>query len=305
MKRILTENGYYEGGIYYFYVKNHLGSNVMTVNRSGSIVQGNHYYPYGLTMGGISTNPGVQAYKYTGKELDMDHGLMLYDYGARLHDPAVGRFLTMDPMAEKYYSVSPYAYCGNNPINRIDPTGMDYYVLTDEGRMVLALRNDDETDKLFAVKKSKEGNEYTDIKNTIEVNDKRLLPQLAGGKDFATAETSNSFDAFGVFKFAADNSNPEWSLKGYGTEGRSTGFLLSTSYDKESVSSGNGNYDPFNMLFSLHSHPADSDNLGPSGSLTRAPGSNSYYPGNLGGDLYTMMGIMNSASQMRRRIIGR
>ncbi|MDR1631802.1 MAG: DUF6443 domain-containing protein [Dysgonamonadaceae bacterium] len=126
LKKILTENGYYEGGIYYFYVKNHLGSNEMTVNGSGNIVQKNHYYPFGLTMGS-SDNQGVQAYKYTGKELDMDHGLMLYDYGARSYDPAVGRFLTIDPLCEKYYSVSPYVYCNNNPINNIDPTGMDWY----------------------------------------------------------------------------------------------------------------------------------------------------------------------------------
>ena len=81
LKRILTENGYYEGGIHYFYVKNHLGSNVMTVNRNGGIVQHNHYYPFGLQMG-ISNNQGFQPCKYTGKELDMEHGLMLYDYGA-------------------------------------------------------------------------------------------------------------------------------------------------------------------------------------------------------------------------------
>jgi hypothetical protein len=55
LKRILTENGYYEGGNYYFYIKNHLSSNAMTVNRSGSIVQHNHYYPFGLPMG-ISNN---------------------------------------------------------------------------------------------------------------------------------------------------------------------------------------------------------------------------------------------------------
>jgi uncharacterized protein RhaS with RHS repeats len=50
---------------------------------------------------------------------------------ARGYDPAVGRFMTIDPLAEKYYSVSPYAYCGNNPINRVDPTGMDWYQSND------------------------------------------------------------------------------------------------------------------------------------------------------------------------------
>jgi RHS repeat-associated protein len=91
-------------------------------DKNGNIVQNNHYYPFGLTMG-ISTGQGVQPYKYTGKELDMEHGLMQYDYEARQYDPAIGRFTTMDPLAEKYYSISPYAYCGNNPIRYIDPTG--------------------------------------------------------------------------------------------------------------------------------------------------------------------------------------
>lgn len=51
------------------------------------------------------------------------NGLDWYDYGARQMSPDIGRFTTMDPMAEKYYSVSPYAYCGNNPVNAIDPNG--------------------------------------------------------------------------------------------------------------------------------------------------------------------------------------
>jgi RHS repeat-associated protein len=68
--------------------------------------------------------PEAQPYKYNGKELDNMNGLNWYDYSARHYDPAIGRFTTIDPLAEKYYNVSPYAYCHNNPINRIDPTGM-------------------------------------------------------------------------------------------------------------------------------------------------------------------------------------
>ena len=58
------------------------------------------------------------------------HGYDTYDYGARGLQAAIMRFNTIDPMAEKRYSISPYAYCSNNPITRIDPTGMlddDYY----------------------------------------------------------------------------------------------------------------------------------------------------------------------------------
>ena len=52
-------------------------------------------------------------------------GLNLYDYLFRNYDPASGRFLTMDPLAEKYYSISPYVYCLNNPIRYVDPTGRE------------------------------------------------------------------------------------------------------------------------------------------------------------------------------------
>ena len=54
------------------------------------------------------------------------HGLNMYDYHARQRDPAIGRFTMVDPLAEKYYSWSPYAYYANNPIKIIDPTGMDW-----------------------------------------------------------------------------------------------------------------------------------------------------------------------------------
>ena len=56
------------------------------------------------------------------------HGLNTYDYGARQYDPTLGRWDRMDPMCEKYYSVSPYAYCGNNPVNRIDPDGREIWI---------------------------------------------------------------------------------------------------------------------------------------------------------------------------------
>jgi RHS repeat-associated protein len=67
-----------------------------------------------------------QAYKFGGKEFETGGGLNSYDFGARTYDPAICRFGQVDPLAEKYYGVSPYVYCGNNPIRYIDPTGMNY-----------------------------------------------------------------------------------------------------------------------------------------------------------------------------------
>ncbi|MBO7467655.1 MAG: RHS repeat-associated core domain-containing protein [Bacteroidaceae bacterium] len=65
----------------------------------------------------------VQPYKFGGKELDRMYGYDLYDFGARNYDPAIARFTGMDPLSEKYYHLSPYAYCANNPVNYIDPDG--------------------------------------------------------------------------------------------------------------------------------------------------------------------------------------
>ncbi len=123
LKRILVDGGYIENGTYYFYLTDHLGNNRVIASSSGSIVQSNHYYPFGMSFTeGSATSQ--QPYKYNGKELDTERGLNLYDYSARYMDPALGRFSTVDPMAEKYYSWSPYVYVGNNPIRRTDPTGM-------------------------------------------------------------------------------------------------------------------------------------------------------------------------------------
>ncbi|WP_321333085.1 RHS repeat-associated core domain-containing protein [uncultured Bacteroides sp.] len=129
LKRILVDGGYIEGGAYYFYLTDHLGNNRVVANASGGIVQTNHYYPFGMSFAEGVTTSG-QPYKYNGKELDTERGLNLYDYSARLMDPALGRFSTVDPKSEKYYSVSPYVYCANNSVDRVDPDGRDWRVQT-------------------------------------------------------------------------------------------------------------------------------------------------------------------------------
>jgi RHS repeat-associated protein len=63
---------------------------------------------------------------YCGGRLDREAGLDLYDFAARQLDPALGRTTTQNPLAEKYYSISPYAWCASNPISNVDPSGMYY-----------------------------------------------------------------------------------------------------------------------------------------------------------------------------------
>ena len=130
LKQILVDGGYMTvtgTPFYYYYLQDHLGSNRVVVNTGGTATQINHYYPFGGLFG-ESTGNTVQRFRYNGKELDRTHGIDWYDYGARHMTPDAGRFTTIDPMAEKYYNLSPYAYCGNNPENVTDPNGMDWNI---------------------------------------------------------------------------------------------------------------------------------------------------------------------------------
>ena len=124
-KRLLIDGGYYENGSYYFYIQDHLGNNRIVANQNGSVNQSTQYYPFGMAFAdGI--NQSIQPYKYNGKELDGGRRLNWYDYSARYMDGALGRFTTVDPLAEKYYSISPYTYVANNPMRFVDPDGKDW-----------------------------------------------------------------------------------------------------------------------------------------------------------------------------------
>ncbi|GAA3594118.1 hypothetical protein GCM10022396_09130 [Flavivirga amylovorans] len=95
---------------------------------NSEILEENNYYPFGLKHKGYnnvvnSTNPALK-YKYNGKELEEALDYDMYEYEARHYDAALGRFVTVDPLAEDYSFQSPYAYAVNNPIFFIDKLGM-------------------------------------------------------------------------------------------------------------------------------------------------------------------------------------
>lgn len=121
---------------YKYFIKDHLGNNRIVANYGGDVEQTTHYYPFG-GITGHSTNQSTQKYKYNGKEYDTMHGLNQYDYGARQYDPAIAQFTTMDPLCEKYYHISPYAYCGGNPVNRVDIDGRDIYEFSKTGEVTI------------------------------------------------------------------------------------------------------------------------------------------------------------------------
>ena len=135
--KILFDGGYVsiKKGVptYHFFLRDHLGNVRVVADANGNLEERNDYYPFGGLMG-KGLNGDFQSYKYNGKELERQIGLDIYDYGARRYDAAICRFTTMDPLAEKYYSTSPYAYCVNNPVKFIDPDGKIVVVLDENAK---------------------------------------------------------------------------------------------------------------------------------------------------------------------------
>ncbi len=108
----------------------HQGSGGATV-----LDQTTYYYPYGMPMA-ESTSPDANRYKYTAKELFTDSRLNLADHGARMYDPAIGRWISQDPLTETTRQHSPYVFCGGDPINHVDKDGNIFETIWDIGNVV-------------------------------------------------------------------------------------------------------------------------------------------------------------------------
>jgi RHS repeat-associated protein len=138
----LSGAGSISSGIRYNYFrKDHLGNNrevwngirknySNVIKEQASTRQRTQYYPSGLPWAeGIGAS--VQSRKFTGKEFVEMHGYDCTELGAREFYNDGNLIPTPDPLAEKHYDISPYAYCAGNPMNRIDPDGMDWTITSD------------------------------------------------------------------------------------------------------------------------------------------------------------------------------
>ncbi len=119
------DGGYFDAaGTAHYELADYQGNITDVVDSRGNIVSHTGYYPYGQPW----RRPADMQRLYGGKEWLGADGRDEYDFHARRHAPHLARFTTPDPMAEKYYDISPYAYCAGNPIFFTDPTGDSLYV---------------------------------------------------------------------------------------------------------------------------------------------------------------------------------
>lgn len=130
---LITKNGYL-----YIYVSNATDNinvyfdNLQVTHTRGPLLEENHYYPFGLVMNGISSKAlefgePLNKKKFVSQEFDDELSLNLYQFKFRNYDPQIGRFVEIDPLADSYQEITPYAYAENKVVSGIDLEGLEYY----------------------------------------------------------------------------------------------------------------------------------------------------------------------------------
>ncbi|MBO4739383.1 MAG: RHS repeat-associated core domain-containing protein [Bacteroidales bacterium] len=117
----------------YYYHPNHLGSTSFVTDQNQTITQGFLYAPFGEITTEYNVNFGnntIPKYSFNAKELDEETGM--YYYEARYYAPPT--FTSRDPLFEKYFWMSPYAYCANNPVKYVDPSGRKIFVANEKSK---------------------------------------------------------------------------------------------------------------------------------------------------------------------------
>ena len=117
----------------YFYHPDHLGSSSWITDNTGRPIQHLHYLPFGEDWVDQRNSNWNAPYTFSGKEKDAETG---YGYfGARYYDSGLSIWLSVDPMSDKYPSMSPYNYCANNPVILVDPDGLSWVNRTVDGNV--------------------------------------------------------------------------------------------------------------------------------------------------------------------------
>ena len=136
----------------YYYHPDHLGSSSQITDGTGKLVQHLEYLPLRepqrIAFGEVfldrrsTLEDWNTLYKFSGKELGPATGL--YYFGVRYYYPRTSVWLEVDPLADKYPEKTPYHYCSNNPVMKIDPDGRDEYELNKKGNIVNQIENKSE-----------------------------------------------------------------------------------------------------------------------------------------------------------------
>ena len=263
-----------------YVVKDHLGSVRVVKDGAGNIHQRFDYYPYGtvsrMWTASSTMDSSEKRYRFGGKEIAGSSlidlagygavpGAPYLDFGARLYSPRTATWMSPDPLMEKYYSISPYAFCSNNPVNRIDPFGTHDYNLKANGEwekkdtddpfdVIIALSGE----QLIVLDRSIMGNMVKGQFSYYESQDQRRPSKKP--LHYSVFKGNNP-EALTVFKFLSDNTSVEWLLYN-GVNGESllgTNHMASAVFENtiERLVNTSSNVMRGDPIWKIHNHPGE------------------------------------------------
>ncbi|AWG24969.1 DUF6443 domain-containing protein [Flavobacterium kingsejongi] len=212
------------------------------------IIDENNYYPFGLKHTNYNSYVPINTYnyKYNGKELQEELGLNMYDHGARNYDPAIGRWMNMDPLAEVSRRFSPYTYALNNPLRYIDPDGM----------MAMPPTELDAENYGYSISDIADGETWVDSDGSWAFNAESKTWEGTNGTDFNVATEVQQLDEVSVTGKSGQGQGDGFgwfTVWGDQRDGDTTGLKGTTSEsikssDIPTLSNGNANGRPGNWL---------------------------------------------------------
>ena len=240
----------------------HLGGAAWITDGAGRPAQHLQYLPFGRLFVDQHPSGYQERYTFTGKELDTETG---YGYfGARYMDfDLLTGWLSVDPMADKYPGISPYAYCAWNPVKLVDPDGEDIYRLdVSSGSLKLYQKTKDKTDKIIAGSCIGIGRAKV-FKETGSITFSKGIFDGVNGKDYSkngfTSIGGNQEEAIDVAKFISYNTHIEVSGAGFTSkEGIEDAQIFGWSGNTLTTSNNPENYSAPNegtTNFHFHTHP--------------------------------------------------
>ena len=190
----------------------------MIKDGEGTVLQRFDYYPFGsesrVWTAGTNTPQSALRYRFGGKEIAGQKvntttgapaaaaGSPYLDFGARVYDPRTAAWLSQDPLSEKYYSISPYAYCAGNPVNLVDPDGLD--VIPKSVVELEIIRNTLPEDARMFVQLNESGSINKELLNMYLSDNYNFqsLSEMVNSKmtiQFSVSEDFDYYDSYGFF----------------------------------------------------------------------------------------------------------
>ena len=242
----------------YWYHPDHLGSSSWITFSDGRAVQHLHYLPWGEDYVNQRTTDFSARYTFSAKERDSETGLSYF--GSRYYSSDLSVWLSVDPMSDKYPSLSPYVYCADNPVKLVDPNGEEIYEFDENGKFLgvsgekgspdqIAIKNADGTTMAMS-KEYDHGTIKLGLKGYVEKKDNSSV-------FVQSLQITGDHIALECFKFVADNTTVEWALIRVGnvTGENEINFLASSQESGHNSTLSLLNGTTYKVREHWHSHP--------------------------------------------------